>query len=301
MRTASRVLKSSLRTVDLLGLTSQGFAKAYRSGIGCMFERLRRLPPGRRPTYFAIYPEWFPYLKASGILGPEVFRAHLAFNTICGGDDKVVYPAAWIDVTPADSVVLAHPEIAGKRLRDTFDLAWLEDETRHDWKAYGYPYDEKRADWSDHPTVLLRDVLRQYVYPDRPTRPVTDAGRTVFGWDRFRVRVTPGRDAVLILRTDAWYSNRLLVRVDGSSAGFWTIARSETAWVEPSFTIAKRWIRRERPRIEIRRQNPKDGGDFAFTLVDLGEPHHRRRAFITNAPPRSAYSRVSESSASQRL
>ena len=36
------------RTVDLLGLTSQGFAKAYRSGIGCMFERLRRLPPGRR-------------------------------------------------------------------------------------------------------------------------------------------------------------------------------------------------------------------------------------------------------------
>jgi hypothetical protein len=250
-------------TVDLLGLTSQGFAKVYRSGIGCMFERMRRLPPGRRPTYFAIYPEWFPYLKASGVLGPEIFRAHLGFNTICGQDDKVVYPANWIDVAPADSVVLAHPELAGKRLRDTFDLAWLEDEKRHDWTPYGYPYDEKRADWSDRPTVLLRDVLRQYTYTDRPTRPVTDAGRTVFGWDRFRMRVTPGGDAVLILRTDAWYSNRLTVSVDGAPAGHWTIARSETAWVEPSFTIAGRWLRRQRPWIEIRRENPKDGGDVA--------------------------------------
>ena len=250
-------------TVDLLGLTSQGFATVYRSGIGCMFENLRRLPPKRLPTYFAIYPEWFPYLKSSGVLGPEAFRAHLSFNTICGEDDKVVYPAEWIDVTPADSVVGTHPEIAGKRLRDTFDLAWLEDEKRHRWTPYGYPYDEKRADWSNHPMVLLRDVLRQYSYADRPTRPVTDAGRTVFGWDRFRVRVTPGRDAVLILRTDAWYSNRLRVSVDGTPAGLWTIARSETAWVEPSFTIAGRWIRRDRPWIEIRRENPKDGGDYA--------------------------------------
>ena len=250
-------------TVDLLGLTTEGFAKAYRAGIGCMFERLRRLPPGRRPTYFAIYPEWFPYLKSSGVLGPEAFRAHLGFNTICGEEDKVVYPAQWIDVTPADSVVLPHPEIVGRRLRDTFDLAWLEDEKSHQWSAFGYPYDEKRQDWSDRPERLLRDVLRQYSYADRPTRPVTDAGRTVFGWDRFRMRLEAERDAVLIMRTDAWYSNRVRVLVDGAPAGIWTIARSETAWVEPSFTIPGRIIKRERPWIELRRENPKDGGNFA--------------------------------------
>jgi len=250
-------------TVDMLGLTSENFAKAYRSGIGCMFERLRRLPPARRPTYFAIYPEWFPYLQSSGVLGAEIFRAHLNYNTICGEDDKVVYPAEWIDVTPADSVVLPHPEIQGKTLRDTFDLAWLEDEKRHGWTPYGYEYDDKRSDWKNHASVLLRDVLRQYSYADRPTRPVTDAGRKVFGWDRFRVRVVPGKDAVLIMRTDAWYANRLTVTVDGAAAGVWNVARSDTVWIEPSFRIPGGLIRRERPSIELRRQDPKDGGDFA--------------------------------------
>jgi hypothetical protein len=250
-------------TLDMLGLTSEGFAKAYRSGIGCMFERLRRLPPARRPTYFAIYPEWFPYLQSSGVLGPEIFRAHLGYNTICGGDDQVVYPAEWIDVTPADSVVLPHPELRGKTLRDTFDLAWLEDEKRHAWQPYGYDYDEKRADWKNHASLLVRDVLRQYSYADRPTRPVTDAGRKVFGWDRFRMAVVPGKEAVLIMRTDAWYANRLTVKVDGTTAGVWTVARSDTVWIEPSFRIRGDLIRRERPVIEIRREDPKDGGDFA--------------------------------------
>jgi hypothetical protein len=249
-------------TVDMLGLTTEGFAKAYRSGIGCMFEKLRRLPPRRVPTYFAIYPEWFPYLQASGVLGPEIFRAHLGYNTICGEDDKVVYPAEWIDVTPADSVVLPHPEIAGKRLHDTFDLAWLDDEHRHAWKPYGYEYDDKRSKWNAHPSVLLRDILRQYSYTDRPTRPVTDAGRKVFGWERFRVAATPGKDAVLIMRTDAWYPNRLAVSVDGAPAGIWTIARSETAWVEPSFVIPGRLITRNRPMLEVRREDPKDGSDY---------------------------------------
>ncbi len=250
-------------TVDLLGLTTEGFAKVYRSGIGCMFERLRRLPPERTPTYFAIYTEWFPYLKSSGVLGPESFRAHLAFNTICGEDDKVVYPAEWIDVIPADSVVLPHPEIAGAKRQDAFDLAWLEDEARHDWKAYGYEYDEKRDRWNRHPSVLLRDILRQYSYTDRPTRPIADAGRKVFGWERFRVHLEPGKDAVLIMRTDAWYPNQLSVKVDGAPAGNWTIARSETAWVEPSFRIPGKLILRDRPSIEIRREDPKDGSDYA--------------------------------------
>jgi hypothetical protein len=250
-------------TVDLLGLTTEGFAKVYRSGIGCMFERLRRLPPPRLPTYFAIYPEWFPYLKSSGVLGPESFRAHLGFNTICGQDDKVVYPAEWIDVIPADSVILDHPEIRGAKRRDAFDLAWLEDEKRHGWKPYGYEFDETGSKWRNRPSVLLRDILRQYSYTDRPTRPIADAGRKVFGWERFRLRVEPGKDATLIMRTDAWYPNLLTVKVDGSVAGTWTIARSETAWVEPSFRIPGKLITRPRPEIEIRRQDPKDGSDYA--------------------------------------
>ena len=248
-------------TVDLIGLTTEGFAKAYRSGIGCMFEKLRRLPPRRLPTHFAIYPEWFPYLQASGVLGPEIYRAHLVHNTISGEADKVVYPARWTDVIHADSLALPHPEIAGARRRDRLDLAWLDDEKAHAWVAYGYEFDERRSRWRDRPSVILRDVLRQYT--PGGGRPVTDAGRKVFAWERFRVSVEPGKDAVLIARTDAWYANRLTVRVDGAAAGLWTVARSETAWVEPSFRIPGTFLHRPDAGIEIQREDPKDGGDWA--------------------------------------
>jgi len=250
-------------TLDLVGLTSQGFAKVYRSGIGCLFEKLRRLPPGRIPTYFAIYPEWFPYLKSSGVLGPEIFRAHLGYNTICGEDTKVVYPAEWIDARPSDHVVLAHPETAGMKVSDTFDLAWLEDEQRHEWRPYGYEFDETKGTWRGRPSLLPRDVLRQYAYADRPTRPLTDGGRKIFGWEQFRMTLTPDKDAVLVMRTDAWYGNRIQVSVDGAPAGIWTIARAETCWVEPSFRIPGRLIRRSRPLLELKREDPKDGGDYA--------------------------------------
>jgi hypothetical protein len=159
--------------------------------------------------------------------------------------------------------VLPHPEIAAATRSDAFDLAWLDDERRHAWSAYGYEYDEKRATWKSRPSALLRDVLRQYSYADRPTRPIADAGRKVFGWERFRVSARPGKDATLIMRTDAWYANRLLVAVDGKPAGTWTIARSETAWVEPAFRIPGALIGRDRPEIEIRREDPRDGSDYA--------------------------------------
>ena len=73
----------------------------------------------------------------------------------------------------------------------------------------------------------------------------------------------PGKDATLIMRSDSWYANRLTVTVDGKAAGLWAIARSETAWVEPTFHIPGALIARERPEIEIRREDPRDGGDYA--------------------------------------
>ena len=231
-------------TLDLLGLTSAGFARVYRSGLGCLFEQVRRLPPNRLPTYFAIYPEWFPYWRESGILGPEAFRAHLALNTICGGTDKVVYPASWIDVRPTDAPALDAPEIHGKRRVDTLDLAWLEDERRHEWRA------EPEA----------KDVLRRYAYADRMTRPITDGGRIVRGGERFRANVEPGRDLVLVMRTDAWYPVVLDVAVDGAPAGSWSIALSESVWVEPRITIPGALLKRSRTEISIRHRGSGAGG-----------------------------------------
>lgn len=234
------------QTVDLVGLTSAEYARVYRSGLGCLFEHLRRQPATRLPTYFAIYPEWFPYWPESGILGPESFRAHLGFNTICGGTDMVVYPAAWLDTKPTDRPALA-AGLESRELVDALDHAWLEDERRHDWRA------EPEA----------KDVLRRYAFPDRMNRPATDGGRIVRGAERFRATVRPGRDLVLLMRTDAWYSNRLRVTVDGQTAGIWSIARSESAWAEPRFTVAGSLLRRERPEFRIERVDAAGDGNAA--------------------------------------
>lgn len=114
----------------------------------------------------------------------------------------------------------------------------MEDEARHEWRVEPY----------------LRDVLRSYVYPAYPTRPLTDGGRVIFGGERFRATVTPGRDLVLAMRTDAWFPNRLRVSVDGRPAGLWTIALSETAWVEPRLVIPGALLTRARPEFHIERE-----------------------------------------------
>jgi hypothetical protein len=239
------------QTVDLIGLTSAGYARVYRSGLGCLFEHVRREPPSRLPTYFAIYPGWFPYWRESGILGPEAFRAHLGFNTICGGPDMMVYPASWVDVAATDRPLASAAALRGKRLVDSLDLAWLEDERRHEWRA----------------DPEAKDVLRLYAFPDRPTRPLADGGRIVYGSERFRTSVDPGRDLTLILRTDAWYPSRIRVLVDGKAAGLWEIARSDTAWTEPVFTVPGRLMTRTRPEIALVREGGagtgSDGGNLA--------------------------------------
>ncbi|HEV8129189.1 MAG TPA: hypothetical protein VGQ14_05985 [Candidatus Eisenbacteria bacterium] len=226
------------QTVDLIGLTSAGYARVYRSGLGCLFEHVRREPESRRPTYFAIYPEWFPYWRESGILGPEAFRAHLGFNTICAAADAVVYPADWVDIAATDRPIHPETEAAGKHLVDSIDLAWLEDEERHEWRA----------------DPEAKDVLRQYIFPERPTRPLTDGGRIVRGSETFRASVTPAKDLTMILRTDAWYPSRIRVLVDGTDAGAWQIARADTSWTEPAFTIPGSRIAGPRPTITLRRE-----------------------------------------------
>jgi hypothetical protein len=230
-------------TVDLIGLTSAGYARVYRSGLGCLFEHVRREPPSRLPTYFAIYPGWFPYWRESGILGPESFRAHLGFNTICGGPDMMVYPASWVDAAATDRPLASDSTLAGKRIVDSLDLAWLDDERRHEWRA----------------DPEAKDVLRLYSFADRPTRPVADGGRIVYGSQRFRAAVAPGRDLTLILRTDAWYPSRVRVLVDGKDAGRWSIARSDTTWVEPAFTIPGGLLTRPRPEFALKREGAAPG------------------------------------------
>ncbi len=231
-------------TIDLVGLTSAGFARVYRSGMGCLFEHTRRLPAHQLPTHFAVYPDWFDYWQESGIFGPEIYRAHLALNTICGGTDMVVYPALWSRLSPPDTPVQGAAELDTLHLTDSIDLAWLEDERRHEWSA------EPES----------KDILQRYRYADVPGVEVTDAGRIVRRAERFRATVTPGKDLFLVMRTDAWFSTSLHVMVDGKPAGLWSFALSETAWVEPRFRVEGRLLTRTRPEFVLVREETGAGG-----------------------------------------
>ena len=55
-------------TVDLIGLTTNGLALASRHGPGSLYEALERMPEEKRPDYFAVYPNWFSELEASGTI-----------------------------------------------------------------------------------------------------------------------------------------------------------------------------------------------------------------------------------------
>jgi len=57
-----------------------------------------------------------------------------------------------------------------------------------------------------------------------------------------------------------WYPNRLDVQIDGVPAGTWSIASSESAWVEPTFTIPARRIQSSRPEIRLTRDEAADAG-----------------------------------------
>jgi hypothetical protein len=134
------------------------------------------------------------------------------------------------------------------RLIDSIDMAWLEDESRHEWKAL----------------PEAKDVLRRYGYAGRPLPQITDAGRIVRRGLRFRTKATPGKDLLLVMRTDAWYPTRLYISVDGRPAGLWTYSFSETAWVEPSFRVPGALVTRDRPEIAIDRDTDRnDAGSGA--------------------------------------
>jgi len=66
-----------------------------------------------------------------------------------------------------------------------------------------------------------------------------------------------------VMRTDAWYASRLRVFVEGKGAGVWEIARSETAWVEPRFTIPGSLVTGPRPEIRLDRDRTEEGGNIA--------------------------------------
>ncbi len=198
------------RTVDLIGLTTPGMARLWRMGSGSLIEEMASWPSSLRPTHFAIFPNWFR-LDDCGLLRP-LHDVALESPSIVDAE-KRLYAADWSvfdkSEAPCSGVVSDDYEIV-----DRVDIADRESERAHGYHAW--PRERDLA----FPTFVVGRRC-----PGDSLELVADGGRVTTGGERMRVRVRPGREVAVIVRSAASYHAR--VRWNGVPVSEPVIGRGE--------------------------------------------------------------------------
>lgn len=209
--------------VDLVGLVTNGSARPKRAGPGSLFEWLETLPAWQRPTHFAIFPDWFPYLKKTSLVGGKLAQFVLGVNTISGADLKAVYLADWSNVGLANTLWVRRDllDLWGFSVVDRVDVGDLESQDAHDYESFD----------------TWRDTLREFQVSGKRDLVLIEGGRQSSRGERFRLQCRPGEPAALVMRTEAFREFELEVRVDGEMIGTWVIPRASLVWTEPLFEI----------------------------------------------------------------
>lgn len=206
-------------TVDVEGLGSNGFALPMRAGTGAVYEHLvdyfqehPRL--AARPLYFAVYPGWFPGLRA--VFGTCPAQFTVQDPTILGGPTAVLCEAG-LPVAPEPG----------------FRVADLGQDAR-----YAYTASPPGGTW------LLR-------LPDAGGQDVVGSGRSVVGPESFTVPATPGRPLAVTAVTTELQPVALRVLADGRSVGTWDWPASPGAWETLRFAIPGAAIAGRQVRITL--------------------------------------------------
>ncbi len=224
--------------VDLVGLVTNGSALPKRAGPACLFEWLESLPHPERPTHFAVFPEWFPYLRKTSLMDRNLTQFLLRDNTISGSDLKVIYSANWGNVDSGDHLQVRADllDLWGFRIMDQVDVADMESERLHDYAAF--------------PT--WRGTLREFPLAGSPNTYLIDGGRQPTGGERFTLRCQPGLPAALVMRTEAFRPLTLHVFADGEPVGTLEIERASSVWTESVFQIMGDALTSETVTLELR-------------------------------------------------
>jgi hypothetical protein len=213
------------RAFDLVGLTTNGMAEAFRHGNGSLFEKLERLPASRRPTHFAVFPR---YLRSTGLLGKRLFRPPARRKAGSRANINVLYEARWATAKsghPLPYAVARQAATDGRAVTvDRVDVADLENERAH---RYHNPRpDLKWHAWRIHYS-LVRWERRSNTGPTKTAGQISDGGRAVAGRERMQVKLCPqSRPCFWAARLAAYRSVTLNVSVCGHSAGRVTLKRS---------------------------------------------------------------------------
>lgn len=202
------------RVVDLIGLTTNGFAKASNNGTGSLYERLQRMPPEQRPDYFAVYnkppgPKMQPFQQV-GILGHPLvtFPVQAEKAEIVPFSEIKVYPANWRLAGSGD-----RPPAPGQ-VRDYVDVGALSSEESHQ-------YQPQMALVGTQPyTVLQRQGA------------VLDSGREIIGGERFTAEgLRPGEPLRIVSRIKtSGDASHLTLRINGKPIATWDPKPTAGTW-----------------------------------------------------------------------
>ncbi len=247
------------RTVDLVGLTTNGMAAPSLNGPGTLYEALRALPGPERPQWFAVFDRWggvpVADLGRAGLLGAEpVITFALAGPArpisasapqTCQLDRSCDRVSIWrADWSAADSAQAPDLPVPG-RIVDHLNVGDMADEAAHGWTT-------------DPPVLGVQpdSVLDRAVVA--PGRLVADSGRHVVGGETFTLGGTvPGRPVTLTGRIGAGpalpgeRTRVVAVDVDGRPAGEWTLPDAQP-WAQASFTVPGELVTGDRVTVTTR-------------------------------------------------
>ncbi|MFN2495424.1 MAG: hypothetical protein ABR608_05900 [Pseudonocardiaceae bacterium] len=267
---------SEHRTVDLIGLTTNGTAEATANGIGSLYEELRHLPAEQRPDYFSIYERW---------PGPPVYDLRLAGvleNKPVMSFDLKLPPHQFAPTSPPCqsegscsrvSVFKADWSLAGSgdpprqpppgELRDYLNVGHLESEEVHAYAA-------RPAQVGIQPVSMLRTVKN----PDG-TR-VADSGRHIIGGEVFTARnLVPGQPLTVQSRVDGGV---VAVLANGVPVGTWERDPKPGGWDETAFTVPGELVTGSSVELELASLSPSlspfpDYHSFGYWFVQQPNGH----------------------------
>lgn len=182
--------------VDLCGLVSNHFARAYRQDSGSLFEALERLPPERQPTHAALYPGWF---ELQPLLGPKITEARLTGRrVVAGGQVMELFPILRERLGSGERPL----QFSSAPVLDQLDVASLESEQAHHYALL--PEQGKPGSW-------LKTFLKFAVRADKTH--VLDGGRPVQVGESYSLEAPAQPGQQLVLRLNG--TRRVTLEVNG--------------------------------------------------------------------------------------
>ncbi|GAA2359641.1 hypothetical protein GCM10009854_43080 [Saccharopolyspora halophila] len=211
------------KTVDLIGLTTNGLAEPAINGMGSLYEALREMAPEQRPDYIATYNS-----MPNGVDLARLANASIYAEPMLSTPQMTVWRCDWSLLNSGDRPTIP----VDGQVRDHFDIASMRSEEAHD-----HEFRAARSDFQ--PMTEVRTV-------ETGGREVVDSARHIWGEQEFTLHdLEPGRDLRLVARYDSRgpvpgrYTGTRQVRVyaDGHEIGKHRLAPDPKGWSESVIEI----------------------------------------------------------------